>query len=78
MDDGFVKAYSDNLPEVTFEMVCAFTSSHKDYINVEVKHGKTKRYVCILNTMNHYNQTFYLFIGQRESPMEIMLWAMFN
>lgn len=43
MEDGFVKAYSDNLPHIDFEMVCVFTSSTTDYVSAEIKHGKPKR-----------------------------------
>lgn len=44
MEDGFVKAFSDNLPYVDFEMVCSFMNT-QDTIQTEIKHGKTKRWV---------------------------------
>jgi hypothetical protein len=47
MEDGFVKAYSDNLPHVDFHILCALTNTNQSYANV-VKHGKSEKVRLIL------------------------------
>lgn len=44
MEEGFQKAQTDNLPQVTEEMIMDFFRTNQDFISPEIKGIKAQRY----------------------------------